>query len=649
MNKLYKQLIMICVLCISCASFTFVSAATSAGEGLFNYSPKQLRILFTHDLHDHLTATNSGEGGYARLKTQIDIARGKGSNNILVDAGDYSMGTLFQTIFATDAPELAIMGEMGYDVTTFGNHEFDFTINGLTSHLYAAKNNSKRYPQIVSSNIIFPQESSMNASQYKLQQAMKAYGVLDYAIITKGDIKVGVFGLMGQDASNSTATSQVTFDDTVFVAKKMVKILKNQEKADIIICLSHSGTWTQKSKSEDEILAKKVPDIDVIISGHTHTKLDKPIIIGDTIIGSCGEYGEYLGEMLLTQNKNGRWNLGEYTLNKIDSSIVENNQIVNQISQYKELIQHKYLDNFGESFDRTLAFSPFTFNSIKSILKEHKEQPIANLITDSFVYAVKKAEGKDYIPITAAIISAGSLRDSLVDGDITISQVFSLTPLGIGADGLSSCPLVSAYITGKELKSLAELDASISPMFDSMQLFLSGISYTFNVNRLIFNKVTNVNIVNEDGINEMINDDKLYRVVTGMYNAQMLKRVSKKTYNMISVVPKTREGIPIKDLKDYIIYSKEGSRKVELKEWLAIAQYLASFDNSTGISVIPERYSTYRGSKIVDNNKSLKLILEKPNKFAKRVYFILLILVVFIIFLVDTVVKLIRNRSNSKR
>ena len=649
MNKLYKKLIIIGILLISCISFTLACNGTSAGEGLINYNSKQLRILFTHDLHDHFNGNNSGEGGYARLKTQIDIARGKGDNNILVDAGDYSMGTLFQTIFATDAPELATMGEMGYDVTTFGNHEFDFTINGLTSHLYAAKNNGKKCPQIVSSNIIFPQENNMNMSQYKLKQAMKAFGVKDYAIITKGNIKIGVFGLMGKDASNSTATSQVKFDNTVSVAKKMVERLKSLEKVDIVICLSHSGTWTQKSKSEDEILAKKVPDIDVIISGHTHTKLDKPIIIGDTIIGSCGEYGEYLGEMLLTQNKNGRWNLGEYTLNKIDSSIVENNQIVNQISQYKELIQHKYLDNFGESFDRTLAFSPFTFNSIKSILKEHKEQPIANLITDSFVYAVKKAEGKDYIPITAAIISAGSLRDSLVDGDITISQVFSLTPLGIGADGLSSCPLVSAYITGKELKSLAELDASISPMFDSMQLFLSGISYTFNVNRLIFNKVTNVNIVNEDGINEMINDDKLYRVVTGMYNAQMLKRVSKKTYNMISVVPKTREGIPIKDLKDYIIYSKEGSRKVELKEWLAIAQYLASFDNSTGMSVIPERYSTYRGSKIVDNNKSLKLILEKPNKFAKRVYFILLILVVFIIFLVDTVVKLIRNRSNSKR
>ena len=649
MNKLYKQLIMICVLCISCASFTFVSAAASAGEGLFNYSPKQLRILFTHDLHDHLTATNSGEGGYARLKTQIDIARGKGGNNILVDAGDYSMGTLFQTIFATDAPELAIMGEMGYDVTTFGNHEFDFTINGLTSHLYAAKNNSKRCPKIVSSNIIFPQESSMNASQYKLQQAMKVYGVLDYAIITKGDIKVGVFGLMGQDASNSTATSQVTFDDTVSVAKKMVKILKNQEKADIIICLSHSGTWTQKSKSEDEILAKKVPDIDVIISGHTHTKLDKPIIIGDTIIGSCGEYGEYLGEMLLTENKNGRWNLGEYALNKIDSSIAENNEVVNQISQYKELIQHKYLDNFGEGFDRTLAFSPFTFNSTKSILKEHKEQPLANLITDSFIYAVKKAEGEDYIPITAAIISAGSLRDSLVDGDVTISNVFSLTPLGIGADGLSSCPLVSAYISGKELKSLAELDASISPMFDSMQLFLSGISYTFNVNRLIFNKVTNVNIVNEDDSNEMIKDDKLYRVVTGMYNAQMLRRVSKKTYNMISVVPKTMEGIPIKDLKDYIIYAKEGSRKVEIKEWLAIAQYLASFDNSTGMSLIPAHYNTYRGSKNVDNNKSLKSLFEKPNKFAKRVYFLLIILVVLIIFLVDTVVKFIRTRKKSGR
>ena len=87
----------------------------------------------------------------------------------------------------------------------------------------------------------------------------------------------------------------VTFDDAVESAKSTAATLKNDENVDLVIALSHSGTSDDKSKSEDEIIAKKVPDIDVIISGHSHTTLVEPILVGDTIIGSAGEYGENLG------------------------------------------------------------------------------------------------------------------------------------------------------------------------------------------------------------------------------------------------------------------------------------------------------------------------------------------------------------------
>src|SRR5690606_12139850 len=117
-----------------------------------------------------------------------------------VDAGDYSMGTLFQTIFSTDSPALRIMGKMGYDVTTFGNHEFDFRAEGLAESLMAAKKSKDPLPQIVASNIFFPEgeDGSLSTDLEKLKEAMMEYGVKDYTVIERKGIKIGVFGLMGK-------------------------------------------------------------------------------------------------------------------------------------------------------------------------------------------------------------------------------------------------------------------------------------------------------------------------------------------------------------------------------------------------------------------------------------------------------------------
>ena len=116
---------------------------------------------------------------------------------------------------------------------------------------------------------------------------MENYGVEDYTILQRGGLKIGIFGLMGSDAASDSPYAGVKFSDEVESAKQVVDVLKNKEKADLIICLSHSGTSEEASKSEDEILAKKVPDINVIISGHTHTLLKEPYVVGNTIIGSC--------------------------------------------------------------------------------------------------------------------------------------------------------------------------------------------------------------------------------------------------------------------------------------------------------------------------------------------------------------------------
>lgn len=615
---------------------------------------KNMTILFTHDMHDHFlpidvqkNGKSTETGGYARLQTAIKAERKLEPNLVLVDAGDFSMGTLFQSIYGTDAPELKLMGTMGYDAVTLGNHEFDFRAKGLTDTLNSAKNSGEKIPKIVAANITFPvdKEGQLTESLSKLKIAISNYGIKDYTVIVRNGYKIGIFGLLGKDAASNAPKSEVEFDNEVTRAKEVVKILKATEKVDLIICLSHSGTWADKSQSEDEILAKKVPEINIIISGHTHTKLDKPILVGKTIIGSCGEYGENLGIINISKDENSSWSLNSYRLEEINKTIVADQVVSKKIQEFKKIVQTKYLDKYSMKFDEVLAKTTFNFVSTPEIGVKHAEDTLGNLISDSYIYAVKKAEGKAYVPITAAFEPAGTIRGSFVKGNITVSDAFTVSSLGIGADGVSGYPLISVYLTGKELKTACEVDASIAPIMSSAQLYMSGINFTFNPNRLIFNKVTKTNIQHSDGTIEKIDNKKLYRVIVGLYSAQMLSVVGDKSFGLLSLVPKTKEGKKITDFEAQIIKDKSSGHPIEVKEWLAIAEYLKSFKTINGIPQIPQYYNELHGRKVVDDNHSILARLSNPNGIALIVYGIVLVLIAIIIFAIYRLVTIKKRRE----
>lgn len=630
--------------------FIFILVFSTNITETFSAQPtKSMTILFTHDLHDNFYPFDIEQegkihsmGGYARLYSAIKRERLKDPQLLLVDAGDFSMGTLFQTIFSTHAPQLRIMGKMGYDFTTFGNHEFDFRADGLAHSLNAAKKSKDKLPQIVASNTSFPKDEQGNLTPtlIELRQAMDDYGVKDYAIIQRNNVKIGIFGLMGPDAASNAPMSEVVFTDTIESSKEIVDILKNKEKVDLIICLSHSGTWEKKSKSEDEILAGKVPEIDIIISGHTHTKLEKPIIVGNTIIGSYRRYGENLGIMKVSQNSDNRWDIDDYELLPIDSTIPMDSGISDTIEEYKNIVQKQYLDRFNLGFNEILAQSSFSFTSSTILGDEHTEEALGNIIGDSYLYAVKKAEGHNYEPVAAAIVPYGTIRDSFVKGNITVADVFRVSSLGIGPDKISGYPLISVYLTGKELKTAAEVDASIQPIMDVAQLYISGLSYTFNPKRMIFNKVTNVVLQDMDGNTEEIDDDKLYRIVAGLYSAQMLSIVGDQSFGLLSIVPKTKEGLPITDFEAHIIYDGD----LEVKEWLALAMYLQSFDKKNTISQLPLYYSQTQGRKIVDSNSNIIARVKSPNKISLAIYSIILLIIAVITFIIRFCIRRKRRR-----
>lgn len=590
-------------------------------------SAEEITILFTHDLHDNLyphQIEEDGEtvfvGGYARLATAIEEERLAHDRTILVDAGDYAMGTLFQTIFSTHSPTLRMMGELGYDAITLGNHEFDFRATGLADSLRAAKESGDVIPEIVASNVSYPVDENGNMEEdiANLKEAMEGYGVKDYLIIEEDGIKIGLFGLMGKDADSNAPMSGVEFTDIVETSKEIVEKLK-QENVDLIVALSHTGTSDNKKNSEDEILAAEVPEIDVIVSGHTHTFLYEPIIINDTVIGSTGEYGQNLGVMTLRKNAEGRWDLVNYELKRIDENIEPNQDIAAKVEQFKQLVQEEYLNYFNLEFDQVIGYSPFHITDFNTMSARHMEDPLGNLIGDAYIATVEEHDAEDADPITAAVVPVGTIRNTFYEGEITVSDVFNVSSLGIGPDKISGYPIVEVYLTGKELKTVAEVDASVSPLMPSAQLYVAGLSYTFNPNRLIFNKVTDVKIQRRDGTTEEIDDDKLYRVVAGLYSGQMLPVVSEKSFGLLSLVPKKKDGTPITDFEEHIMYMNDGSNR-EIKEWYAIANYISSFPIMDRLPEIPDYYAKLQNRKIVDDSKNIVSILKNPNGIALSVY-----------------------------
>lgn len=188
------------------------------------------------------------------------------------------------------------------------------------------------------------------------------------------------------------------------------------------------------------------------------------------------------------------------------------------------------------------------------------------------------------------------------------------------------------------------MDASITPLMNAAQLYMSGITYTFNPHRLIFNKVTGAALQNPDGSTRKIDDTRLYRVVAGLYSAQMLSVVGDKSFGLLSIVPKTKDGIPVKDFEAQIIRDVAGGTNNEVKEWAALAQYLQSFTQVGGVSQVPAYYSQNQGRKIIDGRATIGAIMAKPNSIALAIYS-LIILILLLILLV--IMFIIRRRKNT--
>lgn len=629
-------------------------------------------ILFTHDLHSHFlpqsTAEGGESGGYARLKTVIDGERAMNPDALLVDGGDFSIGSLIQTLYTTQAAELRTMGAMGYDAVTIGNHEFDHKGVGFAEMLNSAKAAQTAAMGLLTDSQYPPRNLEAYQAQYGpltlalpalleanyapaddnpdrafIRSAMENYGVTDCVTLERGGVTYGLFGLMGVDSDECAPTSGFTRTDAAKAAKRCVETLKG-EGAEIIVCLSHSGTGDSLASSEDEELAKAVDGIDVIVSGHTHSTLAEPLVVNDTYIVSSGPYCQNLGSLTFSWDDGGEKRLLDYRLIPIDETVAENPEIAGLVEQWKDMVGETYLARYGLTYDEVLTHSDYDLNTPASAVQENNG--LGTLVSDAFLWADRtlNAAYADS-PHTVSVTADGVLRANLPAGDLTAAMAFDVLSMGVGEDGTSGFPLVAVYLTGKELKAAMEVDASVTPIMPAAQLYMSGAKYAFNTKRMFFNRVYDAALTDvtfdESGTGNAyeIDDNALYRVVTGMYSAQMLGTVKSKSMGLLSLEPKQANGTPVTDFADCILYDANGN---ELKEWYALAAYLEQF----GEDGLPDRYADpANGCKQVSDSFAPGQLLAGWNGITWVVLGIVLLILVLILLLIRSLRRRIRRKK----
>jgi 5'-nucleotidase / UDP-sugar diphosphatase len=574
-------------------------------NNLFGQNEKRITILHTNDLHSRLTGfapesaytplvinNDKTRGGFARIASVIKSEKGKTSGTTLVlDAGDFLMGTMFTPLEPGSGFQLTLMKKMGYDAVAAGNHEYDYGPDKLGEIIRSSASNGE-IPTLLAGNAVFDLKDPADDNYEKLFSDKLLARKL---VLSKDGIKFGIFSLLGEDAERvAPNASPVTFAKRTKFAKKMVKELQN-EGCEVIICISHSGIEKDKKgewSGEDTELARKVKGLDLIVGGHSHSRLDKPLIINGIPIVQTGEFGQNLGKAsFLYDGKTLR--LESYELIAIDDSLPGDEEINSLIEARKEKVTSDILSPHGLSYDKPVAESDFIIEGNDG--GDFINSNLGPAVVDAIHYYVNKhsTTGTDI-----SMVAAGMLFDKIVPGIQTAPDLFRVMSLGSGKDNVPGYPLSRLYVTGKELKSIIEILLVAYKSSPDNYCYYSGVRVDYDPEKGLLRKIKKIEIVHPDGSSKLVDFSKknkaLYSVTANSYMLQFIGIIKKSSFGLINVVPKDAQGNPVKDMTKAVIDMDEKRAGIqEGKEWLALVEFFGSMKdiNGNGIPDIDKKYS----------------------------------------------------------
>ena len=519
-------------------------------------------------------------GGVARLATLLQQRRSAAGEEpvLLLDGGDFTMGTLFHTISREMGSELRLMSELGYDAAVIGNHEFDFRPAGLAAMISAAhKVEGDALLPLLSSNMRFDPASKADDS---LQAHFEAGRILPYKLIERGGIRFGLFGLLGNNAvAVSPMIQPLTFADPVATARETVAKLR-EEGAEVVILLSHMGVTQQADGSwrgEDVELVEQVPGIDIVVGGHSHVALPQPVLVnGHTPVVQAGSEIQYLGELRMTLGDDGVTQVRDYRLHPINDRIAGDAVITAQVEDFKQVVSERMLNPRGYRFDQPLA------KVDQRLGRDFSDHTLANLVTDALRHAVDA---------DLAFTGNGTIRDDLIKGRHgvqDVSDLFRIAPLGIGQfDDEPGYPMIKAYVSAREIKSLLEVLLLAYQLRDSDSYYprVSGVRFTYNPWRVPFDRVSRIEIGDPvKGYRDLdLDDTRLYSIGATSYVGSFTWLVPDLTKGLLDVIPKDAAGRPLPRIEDAIVDQEPNTPGVqELKEWQALLDHIRSLPDLDG-------------------------------------------------------------------
>jgi 5'-nucleotidase/UDP-sugar diphosphatase len=376
-----------------------------------------------------------------------------------------------------------------------------------------------------------------------------------------------------------------------------VKIFHDSLNVDVVICLSHGGlekgTDGTFTDGDDIRLAKAVPEIDIVVGGHSHTALQDVIVVNNhTIVVQTGKQSENLGELVVSFEE-GKTKLVSWKLNPINDSVLGDKKIADEINKLKSGVTHSVFESRGYSIDQPLAIIskdlPNTYTDIAA------GTILANLVTDAFRMATKADIG-----FTANGMMRAGLKKG-VTGIQTVYDIFAVAPLGSGVvDPTPGSTLVTAYFTGKEIKNILEFLLLDNPSHPG-EFFprASGMRFHYDSSRPKFEVVTAIELGDLDHGYKLIDisgkDIQLYSLTCPLMLGQILVSIPKYTKDKLALVPKNAKGEPFKSKVEALDLPKDNVAEIlaphgismdknelsmrsntvrEIKEWQAIMDYL---------------------------------------------------------------------------
>ncbi|MDD3014857.1 MAG: bifunctional UDP-sugar hydrolase/5'-nucleotidase [Candidatus Gastranaerophilales bacterium] len=405
-----------------------------------------LTILHTNDVHGRLEPfqyrnLKNLSGGIAGRAALIKDIKNTNKYVLTVDAGDIAQGTLFFKFF-NGIPDMQLMSDIGYDVAAPGNHEFD---KGLD--VFGQMTNAAKFP-FVCANISFKDNKNIKFDKYVIK---------DF-----GNFKIGVIGIIAENLKVMTLLGDsVKVSDPVKELKKIIGKIKLE--VDLIVVLSHQGV------ENDIRLAKAVPEINVIIGGHSHTLLTKPVIIrhgnNKTIIVQSGEQGIYLGRIDLKFSSK-KLNSYEYKLIPVDENVKEDEIISRQVNELSSTV-HALTAEIVGTVEFPIDSKSSGFLSTIGLL-------------------VNEAISKNYPDADIVIQNNGGIRVKryISPGNVTKADILEIFPFENKS--------VMAQLKGKEIKSMLESSSAYLPEVKDSFLQTKGINYTVDLSK-------NPQIMSSDG------------------------------------------------------------------------------------------------------------------------------------------------------